>query len=349
MEKELILITGCSGFIGFECIQKLQERFHIIGIDVILVGHLPGVDLIGIDLGSPTSIKENVKLIRERFGNKIHSVIHLAAYYSFTKGHWAQYESITVNGTKTLFEELKENFEVGQFIFSSTMLVHAPCKPGEKITEESLVEPKWNYPKSKVVTENLLKEIHGEIPLVILRIAGVYNDICHSIPLSHQVQRIYEKDLEAHLFPGDLSHGAPFIHVEDLVDAICRIVNRKDQLENELTFLLGEEKTLSYGELQKKIGKLVWNKDWKTWQIPKFLGKMGAFFKKHLPFGKKQFIEPWMIEIADDHYELDLSKAKRLLDWEPKHSLESTLPKWIEMLKKEPVAWYDMNKLKRGG
>jgi len=345
MEKEIVLVTGCSGFIGFPCMEKLQEHFQIIGIDTALVGHLPGVELIGIDLGSEINIRENLGLIREKFGKKIHSVIHLAAYYNFSKGHWSKYESITIRGTKTLLEELKTNFEVGQFIFSSSMLVYAPCNPGEKITEESPLLPKWNYPKSKVITENLIREMHGDIPFVILRIAGVYNDICHSIPLAHQVQRIYENSLEGHVFPGHLDHGDSFIHVDDLVEVICEIVYQREKLPPELVLLLGEERTLSYDELQKEIARLIWNRDWKTWRIPKFLGKIGAFIKQHFPFMKKGFIEPWMVDLADDHYELDISKAKKLLGWEPKHTLQSTIPKWIEMLNRDPVAWYDMNHL----
>ena len=33
-----------------------------------------------------------------------------------------------------------------------------------------------------------------------------------------------------------------------------------------------------------------------------------------------------MIDLADDHYDLDISRARTLLGWEPKHSLRETLP-----------------------
>jgi nucleoside-diphosphate-sugar epimerase len=61
---------------------------------------------------------------------------------------------------------------------------------------------------------------------------------------------------------------------------------------------------------------------------------------------KKGFIEPWMIDIGDDHYGLDISKAKKVLGWEPKRDLKTTIPHWIKELKEEPLAWYDKNKLK---
>jgi nucleoside-diphosphate-sugar epimerase len=53
-----------------------------------------------------------------------------------------------------------------------------------------------------------------------------------------------------------------------------------------------------------------------------------------------------MIEIADDHYELDISLAKKVLGWQPKNRVDQVIPKWVQELKKDPVEWYDENKLK---
>ena len=344
MGKDIILITGCTGRIGFRCTEKFVKEFQIIGLDVFLIGHLPGVELLGVDLASPQNIEENLDLIREKFGNHIIAVIHLAAYYSFTKGHWSSYQNITINGTQNLLKGLLQRFEVEQFIFSSTILVHAPCNKGEKITEESPLEPKWNYPKSKVITENLIHELlHEKVPYVILRIAGVYDDKCNSIPLAHQVQRIYENQLEGHFFSGDLSHGSSFVHMDDLVEAIYSTVQKRKELPPELVLLIGESRTMSYDELQKEISRKIYGKEWKTYQVPKFLAKIGAWIQGL--FIKESFIQPWMISIADDNYELDISKAKKYLNWKPKRNLKDTIPIWIECLKKEPKAWYDLNKL----
>lgn len=57
------------------------------------------------------------------------------------------------------------------------------------------------------------------------------------------------------------------------------------------------------------------------------------------------FIKPWMIDRADDHYELDISRARNLLGWEPKHRLPDRLPIIIQKLKENPVKWYKENKL----
>lgn len=341
-----ILITGCSGRIGFRCAERLSKKYQIIGVDVYLVGYLEGVALVGMDLSSEKNLEKGLELIHSHFGNRVISVIHLAAYYSFTKGHWDLYEKITINGTRNLLKKLKEKFEVEQFIFSSTMLVHAPCERNQKITEDSLVQPTWNYPKSKVATEKALHEIHGDTPILIIRIAGVYDDLCHSIPLSNQIQRIFENQFEGHVFAGNIHHGASFIHMEDLVEAICSAIEKRKELPSELVLLIGEPVTLSYDALQRQISRLLYGKEWKTWSIPKPIAKIGALIQQFLPFFKKGFIQPWMISIADDNYVLDISKAEKFLNWRPKQTLEQTIPKWTAMLKKDPSSWYNINKLK---
>src|SRR5690606_30034306 len=49
--------------------------------------------------------------------------------------------------------------------------------------------------------------------------------------------------------------------------------------------------------------------------------------------------------LSDDHFELDISRAKELLSWQPQHTLREALPKMIDHLKQDPAAWYRRNKL----
>ncbi len=346
-EKGVILITGASGRIGFRAAERFAEKYQIVGFDVFLTGNLPGLELVGVDMASEESLDEGLKHVLDKYGNKIVSVIHLAAYYNFAGGGWHNYQRITVEGTEKLFKGLRKyNFEVEQFIFSSTMLVHAPTKPGQKIDENSPVIPKWNYPKSKVLTEDTIHRMQGDIPSVILRIAGVYDDRCHSIPLSNQMQRIFEDQFESHVFAGDISHGASFLHMDDLVDALWLTIEKRKELPHDLVLVMGEAETFSYDQLQREMAKQLHGKEWKTWSLPKPIAKFGAWCQQHLPFFKKTFIQPWMIDIADDHFELDISRAKKILDWQPKHKVIDCIKLWADELKKEPLAWYDENKLK---
>jgi nucleoside-diphosphate-sugar epimerase len=344
-EKGVILITGASGRIGFKAAEYFAKDFDIVGFDVALIGHLPGVEFVAVDIATDHSVKQGLEHLKKNYGNKIASVIHLAAYYSFSSPTSPNYDKITVQGTRRLLQGLK-TFDVEQFIFSSTMLVHKPTQPGKKIAEDSPVVPTWGYPLSKVQTEALLHEERGNVPIVNLRIAGVYDDGCHSIPLSNQMQRIFENQLEAHVFAGDVTHGASFVHMDDLVQALSLCVQKRKTLPPEFTLLIGEDVTFSYDQLQRKMQRALFCKEWKTWSVPKPFAKMGALCLEHLPFVKSGFIKPWMIDLADDHYELDISKAKNQLGWVPKHRVDKVISHWAKQLKEDPVMWYDENKLK---
>ncbi len=343
--REVILITGASGRIGFKCAEYFSKKYQVVGFDIFLVGSLPEVEFIAVDMVSDESVKEGLDYVLQKYGDKIAAVIHLAAYYSFASAHSGNYDRITVQGTQRLLNGLKR-FEVGQFIFSSTMLVHKPTAPGIKITEDSPFDTSWGYPESKVKTEALLHQQRGSIPVVNLRIAGVYDDQCNSIPLSNQLQRIYENQLESHFFPGDVTHGASFVHMDDVVEAIALCVEKRKTLPPELTLLIGEEITLSCDDLQRTMQRLLFGKEWKTWRIPKLVAKIGAWAQAHLPFMHPSFIKPWMIDHAEDHYELDITRAKKILGWQPKNRLDKVLPKWIDEIKKDPLMWFDENKLK---
>jgi nucleoside-diphosphate-sugar epimerase len=196
-----------------------------------------------------------------------------------------------------------------------------------------------------VKTEEAIHRLRGHIPALILRIAGVYDDLCHSIPISHQIQRIYERSLESRLFSGNIHHGASFLHMSDLIDAIESAVDKRKSLPPELTLLLGEPKTLSYDQMQRQISRELFGKTFTTFRVPRWFAKWGAWMQGLIPFIKKPFIKPWMIDLADDHYELDIAQARKWLGWTPKHSIEKTLPKMISALKKDPKGWYEHNHL----
>ncbi len=343
--KEVILITGASGRIGFKSAEYFSEKYQIVGFDVFLAGQLPDVEFVTVDMATDESVKEGLEHVRKKYGNKIASVIHLAAYYSFASSNSPNYDRITVKGTERLLKGLQQ-FDVDQFIFSSTMLVHKPTAPGIKITEDSPLDPSWGYPLSKVKTEELIHRERGKISSVNLRIAGVYDDHCHSIPLSNQLQRIFENQLEAHVFAGSVDHGASFVHMDDLIEALSLCVQKRKTLSPELTLLIGEDVTFSYDQLQRMMQRQIYGKEWKTWSVPKPIAKFGAGVQEHLPFMKPSFIKPWMIDRADDHFELDITRAKKVLGWQPRRRVDQVIPKWIEELKRDPVMWYDENKLR---
>ena len=175
--RELVLVTGASGFIGAAVVRRLGERYEVVGLDRAGPPDPPApATAVDIDLASEQGVRAALETVREKFGSRIASVVHLAAYYDVTGEPNPRYNEITVEGTLRLIGALQE-FEVGQFIFASTMLVHrATDSPDERITEESPIDPSWPYPESKVRTEAILRERQGDIPVVFLGIGGVYED-----------------------------------------------------------------------------------------------------------------------------------------------------------------------------
>jgi nucleoside-diphosphate-sugar epimerase len=68
-------------------------------------------------------VKAGLNELQRRFGKRIASVVHLAAYYDISGDPNPLYERVTVEGTRRLIDAL-QSFQVEQFVFASTMLVY---------------------------------------------------------------------------------------------------------------------------------------------------------------------------------------------------------------------------------
>jgi nucleoside-diphosphate-sugar epimerase len=346
----IVIVTGSNGRIGDAVMRRLAGRFDsIVGFDrKAPAPPPPGCVYIPVEITSDESVREGLRVIREHHGSHVASVVHLAAYYDFFGEPSSKYDEITMQGTGRLLRGVGElGFQVEQFLFSSTMLVHRPAALGQAIDEDWPIAPTWAYPESKVRTEQLIRDERGAMRAVLLRISGVYDDLCHSIPLANQIQRIYERQFTSRVYSGSTAHGQSFVHMDDLVEAILLAVDRRATLPPEVAILIGEPQTLSYDELQHTFARLIHGEDWETLEIPVALApltKAGAWVMGKIP-GADPFIRPWMIDRANDHYALDITRARTLLGWEPKRSLRETMPKMIAALKADPVAWYRENDL----
>jgi nucleoside-diphosphate-sugar epimerase/uncharacterized membrane protein len=343
----VLLITGSSGLIGTRIARAFENEFRVVGLDVKEPendGASP--EFIACDLTKQESVTEAMKEVRRRYGDDLAGVIHLAAYYDFSGEPSPLYRKLTVEGTSRLLQGLRD-FSVEQFVFSSSLLVMEPAEEEEaEITETSPTEGKWDYPRSKLEAEKVIERERGRIPAVILRIAGVYDEDCHSIPIAQQIVRIYEKDLESFFFPGDADHGQPFVHLDDLIDSFRRVVALRRELGELELFLIAEPDVVSYAEMQDRLGRLIHGREWPTIRIPKTIAKAGAWVReKTAEEGEKTFIKPWMVDLADDHYPVVVDRARQRLDWKPTHRLRETLKEMVESLKRDPRKWYAMNHL----
>lgn len=351
--RETILITGAGGRIGQALASRLEEDYRVLGLE--LPGSADVENLFACDITDPTSVERALAEVAEACGGRLAVVIHLAAYFDFSGQDRPQYEAVNVEGTRNLLEGLR-GLEVGLFIYSGTMLVHRAGRPGERIDESAPVEPKWAYPQSKARTEAVIRDVaQKSVPgmsVLLLHLAGLYDGKTAVPTLSHQIARIYERDLKSHVYAGELDAGQSLIHIDDMIALFQRAVERRTAIEGIEVVLAGEPDAIGYDRLQRELGRLIHGEEsWETLTLPPSVAKLGARAEvaaegpvpDAYDEGEKPFIKPFMIEMASDHYALDISKARSLLGWEPKHTAMEELPGLVGALKDDPLGWYEAN------
>jgi uncharacterized membrane protein len=166
--KPLVIITGSSGLIGSGLAPALGDRFEVVGLDLKCTGST-GV-CIETDLTPEASLGAALDRIERKQGTRIASVIHLAAYFDLSGEPHPLYEKLNVGGTRHLLRALRRRFEVEQFLYASSLLVHAPTRPGIPITESSPMEAKWAYPQSKIAGE----EAVGAERIITSEVSGAW-------------------------------------------------------------------------------------------------------------------------------------------------------------------------------
>lgn len=346
--KPLVLITGASGNLGKSLAKALKQSYEIVGLDT--QGGDEDFPLYEIDLTDQVSVERALGKIKSDHGEKISSVIHLAAYFDFSGEDKPEYQSVNVDGSRNLIRGLRD-FDVEQILYAGTMLVHKPAPVGERIDETAPIEPGWAYPASKARAEEAILEERGSIPVVFLHLAGLYDERTSVPTFANQIARIYERNFESHFYSGDVRAGQSMIHREDMIDAFVRAVDRRAQFEGETVILVGEPDAIGYADLQERLGELIHDEAWATLRIPAPLAAAGAWVQdKAEPIvpdaidqGERPFIKPFMTRMASDHYAIDISRARALLGWAPQHRLADELPAIVATLKDDPAAWYAAN------
>ncbi|MCB9471672.1 MAG: NAD(P)-dependent oxidoreductase [Candidatus Obscuribacterales bacterium] len=333
--NEVIVLTGSTGRIGNALAKKLHEDFTIVGLDIVEPDSYHIDDWLYTDFTDTAVVKSSFNSIRSKYGRDLRAVVHLVAYYDFSGKESPLYKELTVNGTRRVLDCLKD-FDLRQFVYTSSHLVHAPCDLGEKIREEDSLEGKWEYPESKIEAEKLIKATPTDFCSVIYRIAGVYDDYCNSLPLSRQIRRIYERSVTSAVYPGDIKTHQPYIHMNDVVSAIA--LGIKKEFDKDQIFLLAEPNAPSYDDLQRVISKCIYGEEWETAYVAPELAKAGAWVQDLLPCDS--FIKPWMVDLADDNYELDIAKAASQLNWHPVNRVLRTIEKMVIALKNNPSEWF---------
>src|SRR5690606_7023087 len=160
--------------------------------------------------------------------------------------------------------------------------------------------------------------------------------------------------LQSYFYAGPAGAGQSMLHREDMLDAFRRTIDRRSRLPDGISILIGEPGAIGYGALQDELGYLIHgSEDWPTLRLPQAAAAAGAWAQEQLePLvpdaldrGLKPFVKPFMMRLADDHYELDIRRAKELLGWQPRHFIRDELPAMVRVLKADPAAWYKANQI----
>ena len=351
--KPIVLITGADGNIGRSLAAAIADGYQVVGLDRASDDDRSeaGFPLIEADLTDERSVAAAMAAFRRDHGSRIASVVHLAAFFDFSGEENPLYDAVNVEGTRRLLRALQP-FEVEQLVYSSTMLVHAPGKPGETIDESQPVEPGWAYPRSKAAAEEAIAAEHGAIPYVLLRLAGLYDERTSVPTLANQIARIHGRDVQSHFYSGSTRAGQAMVHRDDMIDAFRRTIDRRKRLPPNIAILIGEPEAMGYEALQDELGYLIHGaEDWPTLRLPQAAAAVGAWAQDKLEpvvpdaldQGERPFVKPFMTRMASDHYELDIARARKLLGWEPRHRLKDRLAGMVAAMKANPAGWYAAN------
>ncbi len=319
-----ILITGITGFVGGKLSAQLIEAGHEVIALVRETSNTSGIDEAVIiketDLFDPDSLDESVK------SSEATVAIHLASYFDFYPSDKDLMYRVNVEGTKNLMYACVDT-NVERFIYCSTTETIGPVRfpPGNEDTE---LNPVFDYSKSKVLAEKVVREISDEMGIshIILRPTGIMGegDFYTAFEI---IQAINDKAIP--VLPGDGSKHLMYTHIDDVVEGFMAAITSQSALNN--TMILCVDAPMTYKDLIEFLGNALGVKP-PSRRIPTSLAKLGIGLMS--PFknrGKTTFL--WhmkSIQSMDEDRWYTNERAKRLLNWAPKYTMIQGLQKAIE-------------------
>lgn len=314
-KKEIILVTGSAGFIGFSVTQKLLDQgYEVVGIDNLcdyydpklkrdrnkILKRFKNYTFLKGDISSKQFVE---KIFKE---NKINKVCHLAAQAGvrYSIENPAVYVESNLVGFANLIEEAK-NRKVENFVFASSSSVYGNNKKVPFSPQDRVDEPISLYAATKKADELIAYTYNHLFGLNTtgLRFFTVYG------PWGRPDMAYFSftRDILAGKTIKVFNHGKmerDFTYIDDIVDGIVVALNKK----------LGY-KILNLGNNNPvKLGYFIEC-------IEKSLGKEAT--KKMLPMQPGDVRKTYA----------DIDESKKILNFEPKISIEKGIKRFIEWYK----------------
>lgn len=318
-----VLVTGGAGFTGSHVTRRYLDRGHDVRVLDTQMGafyeEITGgrAELVTGSVASRDDVRKAVR------GCEL--VMHVAASFRDVNASKAVYHTVNVEGTRILAEESRDA-GVRRIVYCSTEGVHGDVRqpPG---SEESPIAPEDFYQQSKWEGELAIREVAagGGLEISILRPTAIYGpgDPERFLMLFRMVRR-------GHFFVvGDGTACYHPLYVDNLCDAF-ELAGEHAQAVGE-TFLVADARYYSWNDL-----------------IPMVAAALGTGVKIHyLPLGpvwaisavvegvcRPLGIAPPLFrrraEMFSHMRAFEITKARRVLGYEPKIELEEGLRRTCE-------------------
>jgi UDP-glucose 4-epimerase len=307
-----ILVTGATGFIGQRLIQHLlaQTSFNISAlvrdrnhsfpakIKILLVPTIDGDT-------DYSSYLDNIDI-----------VIHLAARVhrmgDLGSSSYLAYKATNTDGTSRLAEQAA-NAGVKRFIYISTIKVNGELTTiGAPFTADDTPQPSDPYAVSKHKAEQALQSLSKTTGLeyVIIRPPLVYGP---------GVKANFEKLIglihrNIPLPLGAINNQRSLVSIDNLISLITQCITHP-QAANQV-FLVSDDKDLSTTALLEMIAEAM-NRPVRLLPIPETI----------LTYAAKLFGKSDIAKRLIGNLQIDLSKTKSLLDWQPEITPEEGIRK----------------------
>lgn len=299
------LVTGGAGFIGSHLVERLLgEGLQVQVLDDLSVGvrdNVPaGADLLVGDVRDPDAV--------DRALDGVDVVFHLAARVSIRASvtHFYQDAEANVMGTLSLLQGCATH-KVRRFVYASSMGVYADAPSPAPIAETHATEPISPYGVSKLAGEKYLLCLADALNVepVILRYFNTYGPRQGYTPYVGVVTIFIKRLLagEPPVIFGDGEQRRDFVYVGDLVQAT--ILAMQKDVAGEV-FNVGTGRATSVKEIADMLCQKL-NPTLRPIYAPEQMGEL-------------------RYSVAD------ISKARRLLGYEPQGRLEERMD--------DVIAWH---------
>jgi dTDP-glucose 4,6-dehydratase len=319
-KKQTMLIAGGAGFLGSHFIDYILELgYNVICVDNLLTGSKKNIEhlcdnenfkFIKYDIIQPLSHCEELKATKQSLST-VDYILNLASPASPVDYYKYPIETLNVGsiGTKNLLDLAKEKNAV--FLLTSTSEVYGdPKEHPQKETywgNVNSIGMRSMYDEAKRFAEALTMAYHRKYNLdtKIVRIFNTYGprmrlDDGRVVP-NFISQALNNEDFTIY---GDGAQTRSFCYVQDEIEGIYKLLMSK---END-PINIGNPFELKIIDFAEKIKKLT--------------NSESKIIYKDLPMDDPKLRQP------------DISKAKELLNWDVKVSLDEGLKKTIDWFKK---------------